>query len=427
MPRLTPLALVWLLGCSEESNVGAPSHDAAADGDRPDAHACPALDDPVSDVDASVLTVVSDFENANAVVRSVDRDAGVVTIEPRGVADAGLLWWHFRLDGVVAGQRVTLEALNDKAQGESHPVFSYDRKSWTRWEQAHSPYSATFSRSSVWIARNHPYTWSRSLALACALQGSGVQALELTTSEQGRRVVVLRFSAAEAPSEGKVMVWVQARQHAWESHGSWVAEGLARWLATGAPEAAELLRRADVYVVPIMDVDNVFLGGTGKGQSPQDFNLCWGQGDCWNAVRAAIAWIDKERATTPLRAFVDLHSPGYNSLSSVGHLDTMTEAGRNYLEAFSDRMATANASIPGANDWQTNLWAIDSTKHADNTRAANWYAEAHWLPPAPAGLTVPIEVTHAMDPSGRLVTLQGLLDYGQALGVALGDHVAGAL
>ena len=117
-------------------------------------------------------------------------------------------------------------------------------------------------------------------------------------------------------------MWFQARQHAWESGASWVADGVARF-AAGA-EGAALRAVADVVVVPVMDVDNVLIGGAGKDQLPVDFNRDWGpptkicrnetEALCqhWNAIKAVVRVLDTAMRSGLYDAlvFVDSHSPG---------------------------------------------------------------------------------------------------------------------
>jgi hypothetical protein len=86
----------------------------------------------------------------------------------------------------------------------------------------------------------------------------------------------------------------------------------------------QLLKLADLVVVPIVDVDNVVVGGAGKDQEPVDFNRDWcplGQvarnetgALCqhWNAIKDSIAAIRNAMSSGRYDnlIFVDSHSPG---------------------------------------------------------------------------------------------------------------------
>src|SRR5438477_533546 len=76
----------------------------------------------------------------------------------------------------------------------------------------------------------------------------------------------------EAASPAPTAIWIQARQHAWESGASWVARGLLEWLLSEDADAIWLRHHAEVFVVPIMDVDNAATGNGGKEADPRDHN-----------------------------------------------------------------------------------------------------------------------------------------------------------
>ena len=155
-----------------------------------------------------------------------------------------------------------------------------------------------------------------------------VQPFTLAMSEAGHAVSGVNISGSSSGGGGgqanktRALVWFQARQHVWESGSSWVVDGLARWAAS--PTGGALRQVADVVVVPIMDVDNVVVGGAGKDQLPVDFNRDWcalGQvarnetgALCqhWIAIKTAVAAIRDAMASGRYDnlIFVDSHSPG---------------------------------------------------------------------------------------------------------------------
>jgi hypothetical protein len=89
-----------------------------------------------------------------------------------------------------------------------------------------------------------------------------------------------------------------------------VADGLARWLVSSDPQAIELRAKAVLNLVPIMDVDNVMLGGSGKDQQPIDLNRDWRSTPHWNAVREVIGAIDSLATVESYDLFFDSHCPG---------------------------------------------------------------------------------------------------------------------
>ena len=59
------------------------------------------------------------------------------------------------------------------------------------------------------------------------------------------------------------------------------------WLVSDDPRAETLRKAAKIYVVPIMDIDNVAIGAGGKDQKPHDHNRDWSDQPHWHSVAAA--------------------------------------------------------------------------------------------------------------------------------------------
>ena len=84
----------------------------------------------------------------------------------------------------------------------------------------------------------------------------------------------IRFGGTETTIKPKG-VWIQARQHAWESGSSWVGKGLLDWAVSQDPLAVQLRRSTTIHFVPIMDVDSVAEGAGGKDAVPRVHNRDW--------------------------------------------------------------------------------------------------------------------------------------------------------
>ena len=105
-------------------------------------------------------------------------------------------------------------------------------------------------------------------------------------------------------------IWIQARQHAWESGSSWVCRGLVEWLVSDDDRAERLRKTSTIVIVPIMDMDNVTIGAGGKNEKPHDHNRDWGDEPHFPAVRAAMKKISAMNDDGSFDLFVDLHNPG---------------------------------------------------------------------------------------------------------------------
>lgn len=89
-----------------------------------------------------------------------------------------------------------------------------------------------------------------------------------------------------------------------------VAQGFAEWLLSDAADAAWLRQHAEIFIVPIMDVDNTATGNGGKDAQPQDHNRDWSAQPHWNEIIAAQRKVGDLIAAGRMDVFLDLHNPG---------------------------------------------------------------------------------------------------------------------
>ena len=135
-------------------------------------------------------------------------------------------------------------------------------------------YTIKLESESVFVAWGPPYTPSTAAKFVRAMSEKSphAKATELCRSRGGRVVPMLHVQEGERTKEQRFGVWVQARQHAWESGSSWVAQGFGEWLLSDSADAAWLRQHAEIFIVPVMDVDNTATGNGGKDAQPQDHN-----------------------------------------------------------------------------------------------------------------------------------------------------------
>jgi hypothetical protein len=229
-------------------------------------------------------------------------------------------WAYFSVSNLSTTEPTTLHTLS--GNWLSDPWFSYEDSDvgleWTRLtfpcascgsrknSNACGCHVHRFSKPLAFVAFSIPYVRRQRARLFADLKESTTAAhtvteFNLATSEAGYDVSGVNISAAEAASPQRALLWFQAGQHAWESGGRWASDGLARFAAS--IDGAKLLQHADVVVVPIMDIDNVVVGGAGKDSEPVDFNRDWcplggiarnqTRARCqhWKAIGAAVQFI----------------------------------------------------------------------------------------------------------------------------------------
>ncbi|MBY5956779.1 hypothetical protein KUV50_01435 [Membranicola marinus] len=273
--------------------------------------------------------ISTDFPSGGGTVKMVNSKPLTLQVIPHNQKEGGWsqLWWHFRVGGLTPGEEITiqLDTRDSTIKGISPQInFSYDRKDWGLTNTGKMEvidgkeffvYTHIVKGDSVWFAYDLPYTLEHIdlLLLPLAAIDPGVEVIELCRSKGDRPVKALRFDNTEN-SESKYGIWLQARSHAFESGSSWVLHELTEWLLSNSPEAMALRKCAQITVVPIVDVDGVTEGRTGKMQAPYDHNRGWeNKGSHWPEIRAIKSKIKELVAQNKADLFIDFHGPGNQS------------------------------------------------------------------------------------------------------------------
>jgi hypothetical protein len=280
------------------------------------------------------LTVASDFEGGSVRNVEIDNANRQISFMPGGDPERGWpCWWYFRVHGITPGETITLRLRGSTATvakpgaSLSKPLapswampeqatYSTDGVHWLHTEKgakldAEMTYSLKVDATTLDVAWGPPYTPEMAAKLVRRLAGRSpyAKAGELCQSREGRAVPMLHVQQGKLPQEQRFAVWVQARQHAWESGSSWVAQGFAEWAVGDSLEATWLREHAEIHVVPIMDIDNAATGNGGKDAQPQDHNRDWSDQPHWNEVVAAQASVTRLIKEGRMDVFLDLHNP----------------------------------------------------------------------------------------------------------------------
>lgn len=315
---------------------------------------CLALAGFVASSSVAEVRVSTDFEGGSARVESVDEAARTIRFMPGGDPQRGWpCWWYLRVDGVASGETWTLDLggsdrpARNNGQDTGKPLtatwampkraaFSTNGSTWQHTEPGQRQgdrmhYAITGTGQPLWIAWGPPFTPRDTDALIAAVEHAlpSAKSFELARTREGRPVRGIHIS--EGGAMKPPAVWVQARQHAWESGASWVARGFAEWLASDRPEARWLRTHAEIFLIPIMDVDNVATGNGGKEANPRDHNRDWDERPVYPEVAAAQKHLRTFAKEGRLDVFLDLHNPGAGDLRPfffVGPEELLADAAR---------------------------------------------------------------------------------------------------
>jgi hypothetical protein len=327
---------------------------------------------------SSTAAIRTDFEGGS--IGRVDQVApGHYRCAIRGEVDQDgrnrqASWYYFALDDP-AGSEVTI-ALTDlpgeynyvkgnlAINGATRPFISYDRRTWTplpasavEWDEAETSLRFRFAleRSPVWVAHVPPYVNSHLDALLDDLKISRwVQREEIGKTAGRRSLILLNITNPAVPASRKKVIWIMARQHAWETGTSWVIDGAVRFLAGDSAEAAHLRDRVLFKFFPMADPDGVARGGVRFNAYGYDVNRNWDVTDPAHmpeitALRQAIfAWVDSGHR---LDLFFVLHNDNSGSLTaplSLGGPGFRDAIGR--LAAVLEKETVFSPRVP--RDWE---------------------------------------------------------------------------
>ena len=321
---------------------------------------------------AGPLTVVADFEGASVEVLDIDEESRTISFMPGGDPARGWpCWWYFRIDGIEPGETITLRLRGSTAALENQrplssvwalpkqATYSIDRRTWQHTDEGQFEgewitYTIAPEAESMFVAWGPPFTPTMATEFVQQMSelSSSATAAELCESREGRSVPMLSVSEGDRPTDERFGIWVQARQHAWESGSSWVARGFVEWLLSDDADAAWLRQQAEIYIVPIVDVDNTATGNGGKNELPHDHNRDWSESPHFNETLAAQRIVGELIDAGRMDVFLDLHNPApgdptfFYILPSDLLEEPMISLRNRFIELAYERISRAEPRIP---------------------------------------------------------------------------------
>ena len=225
------------------------------------------------------LSVSSAFDGGNIRLVAIENDRIDLEILRDHQSDF-YQWFYFRVTGA-AGEPITLRILN--CGGSAYPFgwpnyracMSYDREDWMRVDSDYTDgiltFRATPEFNSVWFAYFAPYTMERHHDLvAAAIAHPAVTYRSLGQTLDGQEIDYLRIG------EGKLQVWLLARQHPGETMAEYWMEGaLERLLDDSDPVSRRLRERAVFHLIPNMNPDGSRRGHLRTNAAGVNLNREW--------------------------------------------------------------------------------------------------------------------------------------------------------
>jgi hypothetical protein len=280
-------------------------------------------------------------------------------------------WYYFRIYGV-RSRKVTLTLTdfvgeyNDKPgscpmNADTIPVFSYDNERWEHfpamaWDDQKKEAILQFhgEHDRIWIAHVPPYTHARLLRLLEELDRLPTARVEVIGKTVQQRDLHL-VTVANFESPGTKTVWLQARQHAWETGTSYVMEGALRFITSDDPQARALRDKVVFKFTPMMDPDGCANGKVRFNANGYDVNRHWDKVDLsrkeflqrmpeiWYVKKAIFACMDSDHK---IDLMLNLHNT-----ETAEYMDTQAahEPTQKLMQRFFDALAAKTSFDPSRN------------------------------------------------------------------------------
>lgn len=274
--------------------------------------------------------VSNDLPFGNGCDFAVREAAGVAEVsfaaEPRNGVETCWFCIRVRRDDAGAGAKTLRLVLKHGGNMLGHapvenirPVWRSDGGDWQRLgagtfhKLAHGPWSLSWTidapQSDGELALCYPYGPDNVMQLIAESNGRW-QAHTVGVTGKNNPLRRLCNKPGEEPAT-EPGYYILARQHAGETPGSWVLDGLMRRLATLGDDAPL------TWVVPLCDTDGVIAGDYGKDSFPWDFNRAWGQ----PPMRHEALTLQRDMRLWAVRCeprfVLDLHAPGMSEGEGV--------------------------------------------------------------------------------------------------------------
>jgi hypothetical protein len=309
----------------------------------------------------AVVTLDADFDHGSLDVANSSVVANTILLSGRDNYNTGdWKWLYFEASGV-NGLTPTFDIDDDFASGSSRldnhsMVYSYDQQNWFFFDNNQRSAglgrftfsnNAPFTQDSVYVAYGLPYSYQRVVDLVAGVKTSPYVSPTLSSNanlvvaqspggidDLGRNIApkdLYGFKVTDASAVGpKEKVVLISGVHANETLGNHTLEGLIDFLVSADPRAAELRKKAEFYIYPMVNPDGRFAGYNRSTvqHEDRDPNRYWTElkYDDMTDVKA-IGEAMKADTGSDIDYFIDFHSTvdteehfGYTDFQQGMHL-----------------------------------------------------------------------------------------------------------
>lgn len=362
------------------------------------------------------IQINTDFEGGNGKLKALGPNNHVRLASEFKDRDTENITFYCELSDLDPTMPLLLET--ESSYAGDYCFYSYDQISWSRSNmKSGGIINIPLISNKVYVAHFPPYLYSRITSILDSLKNvadNHYQVIELTKSEDGHPVEMVKITDPCYDNGDKKLVWVLGRQHAFEHPANYVTEGMLQFFVSNDPLAQRIRKEAIIYIVPMMDVDSAIDGASGKDQDPVDFNRDWispSHTSHWNAVKAAKTWIANTTSQNELSLFIDSHSISPTGSDNFHVYQNITQQ-EILMENFDNRSDVHNSFTYGTVPFN-NL----------NTATSQDFVLQYYNTPSLLSIT-PETNFHFADPTS-FWTVNKLIDQGKIFGHVCSDFING--
>lgn len=309
------------------------------------------------------LTISSTFDAGNIEVINAENPENIQLNIRKDTHSDFLQWFYFRVQGA-KDQKCKLHLVNakDAAYPEGWDNYqaraSYDREEWfqipTTYENGILSMDFTPEYDSVYIAYFAPFSYEQHLGLVNNAQHSPLCKLEsIGETLQGRPIDFLRIGD-DNPNKKKL--WVIARQHPGESMAEWFMLGLvSKLIDEEDPVAVSLLKKANFYLVPNMNIDGSILGNLRVNAKGVNLNREWAEPSLENSPE--VFYVKKKMKETGMDFMLDVHGDEglpYVFISGIEGIPSFDQRLKNLTDQFMTNWKGSNPDIQDVHGYPKN-------------------------------------------------------------------------
>ena len=288
-------------------------------------------------------SISSAFDGGNIRLVAIDGDRIDLEIVKDRHSDF-YQWFYFRLTGA-GGKPVELRLLNCGDSAYPHgwenyrACMSYDRESWERTDTGFKDGVLTIrvtpEADSVWFAYFAPYTMERHHDLiAEVVAHPDVAYRSLGQTLDGQELDYLTIG------DGKLQVWLYARQHPGETMAEWWMEGaLEKLLDDADPVSRRLREKATFHIVPNMNPDGSRRGHLRTNAAGVNLNREWHEPTAERSPE--VLYVRNEMDRTGVDFAMDVHGDeaiAANFLAGFEGIPGWTRAQQKLFDQFSEEL-----------------------------------------------------------------------------------------